>query len=106
MNADALSLFWPSSIFIIAIFIIGLYCILATYNLIRALIGLELIIKAVTLLIILAGYISGQAALAQALVITLIVVEVVLIAVAVGVVLGIYGHNNSLDAREIRKLKG
>jgi len=106
MNADTLVLFWPASIFIIALFIIGIYCILATYNLIRTLIGLELVIKAVTLLLVLAGYLTNRLALTQALVITLIVIEVVLIAVAVGVVLGIYMHNNSLDAREIRKLRG
>jgi len=102
----ALNLFWPFSIFIIVLFVIGLYCMLATFNLIRALVGLELIVKAVTLLLVLAGYINGHTALTQALVITLIVVEVVLIAVAVGVVIAIYAHNNSLDARQIRRLKG
>ena len=106
MSADAITLFWPCSIFIIVLFIIGVYCMLASYNLIRVLIGLELVIKAVTLLFVLAGYVSGHLALTQALVITLIVVEVVLIAIAVGVVLGIHSHNGSLDVREIRKLKG
>lgn len=102
----ALSLFWPFSIFIIVLFVIGLYCMLVTFNLIRALIGLELVIKAVTLLLVLSGYINGHTALTQSLVITLIVVEVVLIAVAVGVVIAIYAHNGSLDVRQIRKLKG
>lgn len=106
MIANAPELFWQFGIFIISLFIIGLYCMLASYNLIRVLIGLELVIKAVTLLLILAGYINGHTALSQALVITLIVAEVVLIAVAVGVVLGIYKHNDSLDVRGIRKLKG
>jgi multisubunit Na+/H+ antiporter MnhC subunit len=106
MNPDTIALFWPFGIFIIILFVIGVYCILATYNLIRALIGLELVIKAVTLLLVLSGYINRHIALTQALVITLIVVEVVLIAIAVGVVLGIYSHNDSLDVRQIRNLKG
>ncbi len=106
MIPESAALFWPCSIFISVLFVIGMYCILATYNLVRALIGLELVIKAVTLSLVLAGYVSGHPVLTQALVITLIVVEVVLIAVAVGIVLGIYRHNGSLDVREIRRLKG
>lgn len=92
--------------FAIMLFVIGIYCVLATRNLIRALIGLEILIKAVTFLIIAAGYMTGHEALAQSLVITLIVIEVVVITVAVGVVLGIHSYNNSLDARNIRNLKG
>ena len=106
MNSELIGLFWPYGIFIVILFVIGLYCVLFTYNLIRALIGLELLIKAVTLLLVVVGFISGHTALTQALVITLIVVEVVLIAVAVGVVLGVHRNNNSLDVRELRKLKG
>lgn len=98
--------FWAYCIFVIMLFIIGLYCIFMTYNLIRVLIGLELLIKAVTLLVVVAGFVSNHIALAQAFVITLIVVEVVFIAVAVGVVLGLWRHNQSIDAREIRTLKG
>jgi len=95
-----------SGIFVVLVFVIGIYCILATHNLIRVLIGLELLIKAVTLLIITCGHKTGNMALAQALVITIIVIEVVIMTVAVGVVLGIHRHNNSLDSRNIRKLKG
>lgn len=85
---------------------IGVYCMLATYNLIRALIGVELLLKAVTLLIVAVGYITKHNALTQAMVITFIVIEVVVMTVAIGVVLGIRSHTNSLDARDIRNLKG
>jgi len=95
-----------SAIFVVLLFIIGIYCIMASYNLVRALIGLEILIKAVTLLIIAAGAKSGHLHLAQALVITVIVVEVVMITIAVGVVVGIHIHNNSLDVRKVRRLKG
>jgi NADH:ubiquinone oxidoreductase subunit K len=101
MSIEALQIFWPFGLFVVMLFIIGIYCILITFNLIRALLGVEILIKAVTLLIIIAGYVSGRTALAQAIVITLIVVEAVSIAVAVGIVLGIHGHNNSLDARRL-----
>lgn len=97
---------WPFFICIILVAIIGLYCLLFTFNLIRALIGFEILMKAVTLLIIVAGYASGQSALAQSLVITLIVIEVVLVTVAMGIVLGLHKHYKSLDVRNLRNLKG
>jgi multisubunit Na+/H+ antiporter MnhC subunit len=78
----------------------------ATRNFIRALIGLEIMTKAVTILIVVAGYASGRLALAQALVITLIVVEVVVISVAAGIVQNIFRVNDSLDIRKSRNLKG
>ncbi len=106
MNPQALQIFWPYGIFIIMLFIIGIYCMLVTYNLIRVLIGLDLLLKAVTLLIIVVGRITDHSALTQSLVITFIVIEVVVMTVAVGVVLGIRSHNNSLDVRKIRNLKG
>ena len=106
MNSESIQLFGFFCIFIGIIFVIGFYYILATFNLIRLLIGLELLTKAVTLLIVVAGYMSGCSALAQTLVITLIVMEVVVITVAAGVVMGLFRHNNSLDVRKTRHLRG
>jgi multisubunit Na+/H+ antiporter MnhC subunit len=105
MNAN-LTLFWHLFVVVIMLMIMGFYCIFMTYNLIRTLIGVELLIKAATLLIITAGYVTGHMALAQAIVITLIVVEVVFIVVATGVVIGLRRHNGTLDTRKLRNLKG
>jgi multisubunit Na+/H+ antiporter MnhC subunit len=88
------------------VLISGFYCLLVTYNLVRALIGLELLTKGITLLIILVGYATGRTGLAQAMAITLIVIEVVIIVVGVGVVLCIFRHNQSIDARMLRNIKG
>lgn len=106
MILESFHLFWFLGLSVIMLFVIGLYYILVTYNLIRVLIGLEIIIKAVTLLLVVAGYMTKHVALVQALVITLIVIEAVLITVAIGVVLGLHGKNDSLDVRKIRNLKG
>jgi len=99
-------LFTGFAFFIIMVLIAGLYCILVTRNLMRVVIGLELLTKAVTLLIIIAGYVTGRIALAQSLVITLIIIEVVVIAVASGVILSIYRHNESLAVSNLDSLKG
>jgi len=103
MNPELLRVFWPYCVFIILVCVAGLYCVLASFNLIRALIGVELLLKGVSLLIIVAGYATGHPALAQSLVITFIVIEVSVMTVALGVVVGIQRHNKSLD---IRALKG
>jgi NADH:ubiquinone oxidoreductase subunit K len=106
MNGTHLYLLWPLAIVVIMLLVEGFYCIFMTYNLIRLLIGIELLIKAATLMLITAGYVTGQMALAQALVVTLIVIEVVFIVVATGVVIGFHRHTGSLDVRDTRNLKG
>jgi len=100
------AMFATSIIFVILLSVTALYCVLISRNLIRILIGLELLIKAVTLLIALAGYLTGRMALAQTFIITMIVIEVVVIAVAAGIVIGVHRHNQSLDVRTLRNLKG
>jgi multisubunit Na+/H+ antiporter MnhC subunit len=103
---DALMILKTYWLSIALVAISGIYCLVMTRNFIRVLIGLEIITKATTLLIIVAGYASGHLAMAQAFVITLIVVEVVVISVAAGIVLSIFRMNNSLDIRKSRNLKG
>jgi NADH:ubiquinone oxidoreductase subunit K len=106
MINDTSQLFWMCSISAILIFIAGIYCILVTFNLIRAIIGVELLTKAVTLFIILAGYVTGRTGMAQAFAITLIVIEVVVIAVAVGIILAVFRHNKTVNVRLLRNIKG
>lgn len=84
----------------------GVYCIARTRSLIRVLIGMEIITKAVTLLLIAAGRAAGRMGLAQSLVITLIVLEVAVIVVAVSIVLGVSRATGSVDASAIEEIKG
>lgn len=106
MAANSWNLFLISGFFVTMLFICGAYCILVTRSLIRAIIGLELLIKAITLLIITAGYATGRTALAQSFVITVIVIEVIVVVIAGGVSLQIFRHNGDLDTRRLRNLKG
>ena len=106
MNNASWSLFLSSGFIVALLFVCGLYFILVTRNMIRAIIGLELLIKGVTLLLVVCGYVSGKTALAQAFVITVIVIEVVIAVVAGGIAVSVYRCNNSIDARELTKLKG
>ncbi len=106
MVSDNSALFWIFGVFTVLLAICGFYCILVTRNFIRTLIGLELLTKAVTLLVVLAGYVSGRTAISQSLAITIIVVEVVVIAVAAGIVFGIFKQIGSLNVTKMRNLKG
>ena len=106
MSGSSWQLLSMFGFFIVLLFVCGLYCILVTRNLMRAIIGLELLIKAVTLLMIVTGYVSGKPALTQAFVITVIVIEVVLVVVAGGIALRVFHHNDNLDVRKLTKLKG
>jgi len=92
------------AIYLIAVVLIAvtaIYCLMITRNLIRILIGLEVMIKAVTLLLIAIGHIGGNLPYAESFVITLIIVEVVIMAVAAGIVIGIYRRNNSLNVNNL-----
>lgn len=106
MSNESWQLFLTYGFFAALLFASGLYCILATRGMIRTIIGLELLIKAVTLLVVVAGYVTGQTALAQSLVITVIVIEVVVVVVAGGVALQVFRHTDNLDVRNLRNLKG
>jgi len=103
---EAQTIFKAYWIGIVLVAIAGVYCLVMTRNFIRVLIALELMTKAATLLIIVAGLAAGRLALAQALAITLIVVEVVVVTVAAGIVLSVFRLNESLDIRKSRNLKG
>ncbi len=106
MSSEAAQLLAVFGIGVVLLLIIGLYCVVATRNLVRAVIGLVLMTKSATLLLILAGNLVGQVGLAQALVITIIILEVVVLTVAVGIILRLYQHNVSLDSTMLRNLKG
>lgn len=106
MTPEILDLLWYCVVTASLLFVIGFYCILVSFNMIRALIGVEILIKAATLLITVAGRVSGRTGLAQALVITLIVIEIVVMVVAGGVSLWAFRHNNTIDPRRLKNLKG
>ena len=106
MNEAWVPYFLPFAVAAAVVFTSGLYCILLSRNLIRILIGMELLTKAVTLLLVLAGAVTGRTEIMQTLVITLIVIEVVVITVAAGIVIGAYRQNGSVDAKALTDLKG
>jgi NADH:ubiquinone oxidoreductase subunit K len=89
----------------VLVLIAGFYSVVVSDNLIRTIIGVEILTKAVTLGIIVAGWATGQMGLAQAMAITLIIIEVALTAIAVGIVLCLFKQHRSIDAKIVRSIK-
>jgi len=106
MNPAPVGLFPHVVAAAVVLAVTGIYCMIASRNLLRVLIGFEVLVKAVTLFLVLAGYAGSRGSVGQAIVITLIVVEVAVIAVAVGIVLALHRHHRSLDTRTVETLKG
>jgi len=86
--------------------IAGCYCLIRTYHLLKIIIGIEVVMKAVTLFFTYAGYVNGHIDLAQAFVIISIVIEVVVAVVAAGIAINLYRKYGSMDIRNLMKLKG
>jgi NADH-quinone oxidoreductase subunit K len=99
-------LVWCAGILSVLLLFTGFYCILVTRNLIRILIGIEVLSKGITLAIVAVGYATGNMALTQSLAITVIIIEVFVVAVAAGIIISLYRHHESLSVRNIEKLKG
>lgn len=70
-----------------ALFATGLFCLIARCNLIKMVMGLELLGKGVSLLFVLGGYLSGNTGESQAIVFTLIAIEAVVAGLALAFVI-------------------
>jgi len=104
------SAYWVQHLWLVVaasalLFAAGIGCIVFARTLIRVLIGTELLVKSTTLLIILAGAVTGRVALAESLVVVLISLEVIGVAVAAGIVVGIHRQLGSADTEEVPELK-
>ncbi len=86
-----------------ALFAVGLACLVARSNLIKMVIGLELLGKGVSLVFITGGYLAGDVGTSQAVVFTLIIIEAVVAAVALALVILAKRTWKTLDIASIAK---
>jgi multicomponent Na+:H+ antiporter subunit C len=108
-------------IFAISLFVLGLGTIVMKNNLIKILIGLDIMESAVHLFLISLGYRTGGTApiwtgitgekifvlpIPQALTLTAIVIGLATLAMALSITVQVYRHYGTLDIREIRRLRG
>jgi len=106
----------------IAIFMLGVYAVVAKKNLIKIVIGMLIVEYAINLMLVLVGYRSNGLApiiteagestsafvdpLPQAMVVTSIVIGLALAALMVALCVRLYERYGTFDILHIRKLKG
>lgn len=99
-------LIWLYDFLIVAvILLLGFICLLSMRNVIKLLIGVEVLAKGVSLALIASGYLQRNPVLMQSVVVTLIVIEVVVVAIGLALVINIYRRTGSLDIRKLTKLR-
>lgn len=96
----------PDTIIVIVLVGIGLYCLLSKGNMIKMIIGIEVMSKGVMLNFVLSGYLQNNTGLAQALVITAIVIDVVIVALALSLIVNAYKHYGTLNINSLTRLRG
>jgi NADH:ubiquinone oxidoreductase subunit K len=92
--------------FIFVLFGLGIFCLLTRHNLVKLLIGIELLGKAVTLAIIWSGVLRDTVAYTQSIAIIVIGIEVMVVAVFLAMMYAFYNQSSTLDTDDLRRLKG
>jgi len=87
------------------LFLTGLYCMLVSRNMLRLLIGMEILSKSCILAFISFGSQIGQTSTAQSIIITIIVVEVVVIGVGLALMVKTSSATGTIDIWKLNKLK-
>lgn len=88
------------------VFLVGVYLLLSYRNLLRLVLGVEVLAKGVTLVLLAAGAHLGMTALIQSLIVTFIIVETILAAVMLAIIVVCHRTNQSLDVRVLSRLRG
>ncbi|MHC1628027.1 MAG: NADH-quinone oxidoreductase subunit K [Candidatus Nezhaarchaeales archaeon] len=94
----------------IILLVIGIYCIVSKRNMIKTVIGIEIITMAVNMVFLSLGWMRTYPAqlidpLAQAFVIISIVIGGAIAAVALSLVTNAYRHYKTLDLKKLRRLR-
>jgi NADH-quinone oxidoreductase subunit K len=85
---------------------IGFYGLLASRNLIKLIIALQILVKSALLSLMLAGRASGHPTLGQSLAVTVIVADTVVMVMALAFAVQIKRQTGSLDVHDLSRLKG
>lgn len=86
------------------LFAFGMFALISKTNLIKMVIGIELMGKAVTLSFILGGFINGNVGLSQSVVFTIIAIEAVVAALALALVILGKGAFKTIDVDQVNSI--
>jgi len=91
---------------VIALFLIGLFCLLTRRNVIKQVFGLKIMLQGVTLSLVHAGRVCGDVHFAETMVISALVVETIVIAIAMALIVNVFRHYPSGDIDRLDRLRG
>jgi NADH-quinone oxidoreductase subunit K len=92
--------------FVLLFLFIGIYALLFSKNMIRILIGLEIMVKGLTLALVSSAQETSSVALGQTLFITMLLIEVVVAVIVLAFVVNVYENTESLDVGKLTRLRG
>ena len=88
------------------IVVIGIYCVIYSRNMIKTIIGIEIITAAVNLNFLALGSKAGAVdSLAQSIVFTSIVIGAAVAAIALSLIIQVFRHYRTTDLRKLRRLR-
>ncbi len=85
---------------------IGIYCLLITRNMIRLVVGLQILAKAAMLALILVGKMRGQPSIGQSMALTVIVADTIIAVIGLALAVQIKRRLGTLDLNDLSTLKG
>ncbi|MGI6554379.1 MAG: NADH-quinone oxidoreductase subunit NuoK [Bacillota bacterium] len=90
----------------VAILVLGLLCIIINRNMIKTFIGIEILNRAITLILVSSGFYRGEAALAQAVAVLSITIDAVVVAVALSLIINAKRLYGDVNSKLLTRLKG
>jgi NADH-quinone oxidoreductase subunit K len=91
---------------VVLLLAVGFYGLLITRNLIKIVLVLQILVKAVVIALVLAGKASGNLGLGQSLAATVIVADTIVAVVALALAVQVRRHVGTLDLTKISSLRG
>lgn len=90
---------------VIGLFGIGLYAVLISRNLIKVVVGLQILVKGAMLGLIAAGQVAGQAAVGESLALTVIVADTIVAVVGLAMAVQVRRRFGTLDVKALSTLR-
>ena len=84
---------------------IGIYCLLITRNMIRTVVGLQILTKGAMLALILVGNMRGQPSLGQSMALTVIVADTIIAVIGLALAVQVKRRIGTLDLNDLSTLK-
>lgn len=84
---------------------IGVYGLLASRNLIKVIVALQIVVKGAIVALVLAGRVNGQIDLSQSMALTVIVADTIVAVIGLALAVQVRRHLGTLDVKALSKLK-